>query len=187
MIGQLTGTVTHQDPSGSVVSVNGVGYLVHVAGPVETGRSVELWVTTVVREDAITLFGFLCRDDQAVFNALRAVSGVGPSIAVQLIRHLGSTGVAAAVTARDTKSLAAVRGVGAKVAERVVSMAKMPELSVTVVPLGDVTLTAIDTLVSLGFDHTQARAAVDKVGDLTLTEGSDPVAALVTAALGGGR
>ena len=195
MIGHISGSVVHHDTAGTVVSCGGVGYLVHSTTTPVVGDQLTLWVSTVVREDAITLYGFPTRDDQSVFTALRAVSGIGPAIALGLVRDLGAHRIADAVKRQDVKALSSVRGVGAKAAERIVSMVKLPDIAEAPSEdtLPDFVRIAVDTLVTLGIDATEARASVQRAhesGRVSYPQGdqdgnhSDPVAELVTLALG---
>jgi len=123
VIAHLRGTAL----SKNVVDVGGVGYLVHCPAPLVAGEIVELHVHTQVREDAITLYGFAGEDDKRVFEALVKVSGVGPTSALALLSGLGAAGVVDAVQRRDTKTLSSVKGIGGKVAEKIVTLAKLPE------------------------------------------------------------
>jgi Holliday junction DNA helicase RuvA len=164
------------------VDVGGVGYLVHTPAPLAAGEEVELVVYTQVREDAITLYGFLTEEDLSVFEALIKVTGVGPMMALNILAQLGATSVAAAIAARDTKTLTSVRGVGGKVAEKIVTLAKMPDIAV-----GDPrTAELVGALTDLGFErgraHDAARIALEKHPDET--EESVLIAEAVRAASG---
>lgn len=188
MIGHLSGKLIAVTPSGSVVSAGGVGYLVNVSADTPVGADLELWISTIVREDAITLYGFNTLDDQLVFNSLRSVTGVGPAQSMALLRGLGGHGVRSAVLSSDAKALSAVKGVGPKVAERIVSMVRLAPpaadaLPVTVVLTGHAL--AVQALTSLGFSEAVAKDAVsDALATQQFSSSDDDVAQLVTAALG---
>ena len=85
MIAMLRGVIAQKDDGTAIVDVNGVGYLVQLPASVvaELGEGEEslLHISTAVREDAITLFGFLSPEDRATFEMLREVNGVGPRTA----------------------------------------------------------------------------------------------------------
>jgi Holliday junction DNA helicase RuvA len=127
LIGRLTGKIVEDSADGAVViDVHGVGYEVIVPlGTVgriaadDTG-SVTLYVHTHVREDAFLLYGFVSRDDRAVFRQLIAVSSIGPKIALSILGALSIGDLAAAVAGGETVKLTRVPGVGKKTAERIV-------------------------------------------------------------------
>ena len=123
MIGYLEGVVR----KGVVVTSGGVGYVVRSVVPLPEGTSVQLYVTTVVRDGAIDLYGFADEDTQGVFGRLTKVSGVGPSMALSMLRDLGTAGVVAAVVGGDPKALTKAAGVGPKAAAAVVSLARLPK------------------------------------------------------------
>lgn len=122
MIAMLRGTVADRGLDRVVLDVGGVGYLVHgpasalAALPAE--GTVVLHVTTVVREDAITLYGFpslLARDS---FEVLREVNGVGPKLALAVLSSLSPGALAVAVEKDDLATLVRVPGIGKKTASR---------------------------------------------------------------------
>lgn len=122
MIASLRGTVASREADSLVLEVGGVGYLVH--GPASVISSlpgdapVLLHVRTVVREDAITLYGFLDPGSRRLFDALREVSGVGPKHALALLSALSPGALVQAVERGDEAALARAHGVGRKLAAR---------------------------------------------------------------------
>jgi Holliday junction DNA helicase RuvA len=125
MIGRLTGRVVAQEMDGGVVlDVAGVGYELAVplgtlgrARTDDTGR-ISLWVHTHVREDALSLFGFVDDTERAAFRALLGVSNVGPKIAIAVLGALPAADLARAVARRDLAAMKGIPGVGKKIAER---------------------------------------------------------------------
>jgi Holliday junction DNA helicase RuvA len=172
MIGYLAGTAKVIQ-STVLVLCNGVGYRVNTPSNLVDGAPVSLHVTTVVREDAITLYGFLTNVEQDLFDALRSVSGVGPTSALALLRDLGFNEIIRAVNLKDYRMLTKARGVGAKVAERIVSMVKLP-IGFADIPAFDAPadLDAITVLETLGFERGQARIAVASARELGASETS---------------
>lgn len=125
MIGWLRGIVREREPAGVILDAGGVGWLVRV--PMSTflvlppvGDVAELRVSTHVREDAITLFGFATSGEQALFDQLNSVSGVGPRMALAALSTLGAEGLAQSIVEGDARRLSAVPGIGKKTAERIV-------------------------------------------------------------------
>ena len=100
MIGYLKGMAAGT----KIVNVNGVGYLVHAPFVLIAGQEVELYISTQVREDSITLYGFLTEADKAVFDELLKVSGVGPQSALNLIKQLTGPGIVNAIVSKSTKT-----------------------------------------------------------------------------------
>lgn len=122
MIALLRGAVAERGPDRVILDVRGVGYLVHMPSPAVQALSddgdVTLHVTTVVREDAITLFGFPSAAARDTFETLREVNGVGPRMALSILSTLDPTTLATAVEQDQVPVLVKVPGVGKKTASR---------------------------------------------------------------------
>lgn len=178
MIAYLRGTARTKN----IVDVDGVGYLVHCAVPLTAGTDVELHVHTQVREDAITLYGFATDDEKRVFEALVKVTGVGPTSALLLLSGLGAGGVVAAVQRRDIKTLSSVKGIGAKVAEKIVTLIKLPE------DIGgedgeNQNEEIVNLLQSLGYDRSTSVNAARKAVETSATHGGLDEAQLLAQAI----
>ncbi len=124
MIATITGEVTHNSGTHLVISVGGVGILVHVTAPVAitfpVGKIASLITTLIVREDALTLYGFATREDKETFELLQTVSGIGPRVAAALLSFYSSDDIAHAITTGEVSLLEKVPGIGKKVAQRMV-------------------------------------------------------------------
>ncbi len=125
MISRLRGQLVEKDAEGAVLDVGGVGYRVSTsAGTMSSlppvGEECVLHTRMVVREDAMLLFGFATRDERASFDALTAVSKVGPKLALSVLSTLSPAEVSEAVARGDVVKLASVPGLGKKTAERLV-------------------------------------------------------------------
>lgn len=125
MIAHLRGTLLEKRPNAVIVDVHGVGY--DVAIPVsafsslpEKGQPVELHIYTHVREDAISLFGFLTPADKSLFEKLIAVSGIGPKLAITTLSGLTAPDLVNAIRTGAVEQLVRIPGVGKKTAERMV-------------------------------------------------------------------
>lgn len=182
MIGYLQGMVR-----GKVLMTSaGVGYVVHTAEELPQGEEVSLHVTTIVREDSITLYGFLEELSQEVFSMLTKVSGVGPQLALALLHDVGAAGVVKAVLANDTTTLVKARGLGKKRAETLILALKdMPSgildaINEDVPGLPGSFEQLVDTLENLGYDRSKAQEAVQAAHD---THPHDDESALLGAAL----
>jgi Holliday junction DNA helicase RuvA len=122
MIAMLTGSLVDQHANRGILDVNGVGYEVFA-----TATTLAEWaqvdevvahVSTQVREDSITLYGFQDGAERAAFLALLTVNGVGPKVALAALDALGTDGLASAVATDDVRALCRIPGVGKKTAQR---------------------------------------------------------------------
>ncbi|MBP6186241.1 MAG: Holliday junction branch migration protein RuvA [Rhodoluna sp.] len=121
MIASLTGSVQAKSSNSLVLDVSGVGYLVWVPtqllSEVSEGSQLTMHTALIVREDAFVLFGFSDREQLALFDLLRSVSGVGPKIALAILSTLTPADIANAVASEDSKAFERVSGVGLKTAK----------------------------------------------------------------------
>ena len=125
MISFLEGEVAERAGGRIVISVGGVGYEVQVpastlAALPPVGRTARIHTRMVVRDDAMTLFGFGSADERELFDLLVTVNGVGPKVALSFLSVLNPGAFRRAVSAGDVAALTVVPGVGKKVAQRVV-------------------------------------------------------------------
>ncbi len=123
MIAQLRGRVAHRTATDVVVDVQGVGYLVHVPAGERVppqGQTVELHTSLQVREESMTLYGFLERGSLTLFELLLTSSGVGPKLALAALGTHRPDVLRTAIASGDLATLTAIPGVGKKVAERLV-------------------------------------------------------------------
>ncbi len=181
MIATLTGKILFKSLDRAVVDVAGVGYEVilstdGVARVPEKGEDVFLYIHTNVREDAITLFGFLEEQEKELFLILKTVSGIGPKLALAMLSGLRVGEVCQAITAGDFKKLTMLPGVGKKTAERIcVDLKdKVAHLSFGSVPVqigspgmmprqGSVAADALSALMNLGYADGVAKGALGTV------------------------
>lgn len=165
MIAFLDGEVVDKGAARVVIAVDGVGYELAVPSSVLTalpaaGETARVHTRMVVREDAITLFGFATTDERELFDRLIGVTGVGPKVALAFLSALKPDAIRRAVVSGDAAALTVVPGVGKKVAQRVVldlrdALGGEAELTVEG-PLADVR----DALVALGLTPVEASEAM---------------------------
>ena len=174
MIAQLRGTLEDKRPNQVLVDVGGVGYLVHV--PLSTfyalgdlHSNVTLLIHTQVREDAISLYGFLSSREKHLFELLISASGVGPVLALKILSGMSVDDLVPAVRNGDLARLTRIPGVGRKTAERMVVELRY-KLAAMETP-GDArqpitTAGAADDVVSallnLGYEQRTAEQAVER-------------------------
>ena len=124
MISHLNGMVSAIAPEGAVIEVGGVGLLVQCTpGTLATlrpGERARVATSLVVREDALTLFGFAADDERDVFELLQTASGVGPRLALAMLAVFTPDALRRAVAAEDVTALTRVPGIGRKGAQRIV-------------------------------------------------------------------
>jgi Holliday junction DNA helicase RuvA len=179
MIGKLRGIVDSYGADYIILDVGGVGYQVHcsprtLAALPATGEAATLSIETYVREDQIKLFGFTSDLEREWFRLLQTVQGVGAKVALSVLGTLKVGDLAAAVAMRDKAAISRSPGVGAKVAERIVTELKdkapaYANLDPAAVHLaGSVddkrapkpVMDAVSALVNLGYGQPQAAAAI---------------------------
>lgn len=133
MIALLRGVVVSSGSDHLVVDVRGVGYKVHVPGPMlgapTTPDERTLHISTIVREDAFLLYGFDTIEQRDTFEVLRGVNKIGPKVALAVLSTLGPRELVRAVAVDDLTALSRVPGVGRKTASRMVLelKGKLPE------------------------------------------------------------
>lgn len=124
MISSLHGIVLHTASDQVVIEVGGVGFSVFVPADVahtaSVGERVLLHTSLIVREDALTLYGFADRSELEIFGLLISVTGVGPKSALGVLSHLTVDQIAEAVTAEDDAPFRRVSGIGPKTAKLIV-------------------------------------------------------------------
>jgi holliday junction DNA helicase RuvA len=163
MIAFLHGRVLEKQPNRIIVDVGGVGY--DVAVPLSTfygvgdpGTEVSLRVHTHVREDALTLFGFLTPLELALFERLIAVSGIGPKLALAVLSGIEPRDLVAAVQRGDIARLTAIPGVGKKTAERLL-LELRDKLDLPTVregaPAGEASSDIGNALLALGYNERE--------------------------------
>ncbi len=184
MIAFLKGEVADMTEGSIILDVNGVGYEALVPGQLLSmlegiGQSLKLYTHMQVREDTVTLFGFLTRDDLQMFRMLISVNGVGPRAGLSILSALGADDLRFAVLADDAKRISKTPGIGAKTAQKIILELKdkldleeafekklaaagnAPEISAAAGD--DIIQDAVQALVALGYGSTEALKAVRSV------------------------
>lgn len=171
MIGFLDGVVAARDADGCFVDVNGVGYRVAcsattLASIPGDGAKVRLWTHMHVREDALALYGFATEPEQALFEALIGVAGVGPKVALTMCSAFTPEAFRRALVTDDVASLSSVPGIGKKTAQRILVDLKekldLPDLAL-VGAQPDALAQARSALENLGYSPGEVRAALGEV------------------------
>ena len=198
MIYCLTGKIVKKSMNAVVLSCGGVGYYAQcpasVAGALPgVGKEATIYTVMSVTENDMSLYGFATEQQQACFEMLIAVSGVGPKVGLAILSVMEPDRVALAISAGDHKAFKAASGVGPKLAQRIVLELKdkVAKGFVDGISLEDVagaasgepasqsSAQAIAALVSLGYSQSEAALAISKI-DATL-----PVEEIIKLALRG--
>lgn len=200
MIASVTGHVEHVGLDACVVVAGGLGYRVHTTpatlATVRTGSETTLATSLVVREDAMTLFGFAQAEERDVFELLQTVSGVGPRLALAMLAVHTPEDLRRAVATEDVKAMTMVPGIGQKGARRIIlelgdRLGPATDAPAPVAaPAGGARTDVVTALTGLGWPVKAAESAVDAV--LAADEGAAgaDTAAVLRAALqqlGGNR
>lgn len=197
MYSYIRGILTDQDEETIAVEAAGVGYNIYTTGQTfqalpPIGSEVKIYTYLQVREDAMTLFGFLTKDDLKVFKLLLGVNGIGPKGAIGILSVMTTDDLRFAVLADDAKAIAKAPGVGNKTAQRLIlelkdklSLEEAFEQKLAHTAQSEEAHTtsgmqneAVQALVALGYSSSEALKAVNAV---ELTEQMDTEALLKAA------
>lgn len=181
MIAKLTGRLDFVGRDHVVIDVGGVGYLVRcpartLAALPQAGETVSVSVETLVREDAIDLYGFVDPAERDWFRLLMTVQGVGPKAALSLLSALNPADLAAAIAAEDKTMLTRADGVGPKLATRLAmelkdkvgtmtlgrALASAPVVAGAALGGDAAAADAVSALVNLGYRRPEAAGAVER-------------------------
>ncbi len=190
MYAYMIGKVADVTEDNLVLEVGSIGYNIRVPGSVvpllpPAGQQVKVYTYTSVREDAIQLFGFLSRDDLAMYRLLISVSGIGPKGGLALLSAMSADDVRMAVVSQDAKAIAKAPGIGNKTAQRIILELKdkisvedtfpakeNAALPVQAAGLSEAKAQAVEALAALGYSAADALRAVKAVAqeDMSVEE-----------------
>ena len=189
MIAHLNGKLVEKNPTNLIVECGGVGYFVkislHTFSQLGSDEAIKILTQQIIREDAHLLFGFATQEEKDVFNMLISVSGIGPNTAILMLSSMSPSEIAQAIQTEDVLSIQAIKGIGAKTAQRVIidlkdKMLKVEWSEETNIFASNNTnrFDALNALISLGFDKKNAEKAIDK-----FATGNESVEDLIKGAL----
>jgi Holliday junction DNA helicase RuvA len=182
MISLLSGTVRSIASDRIIVEVGGFGVSVLVnpqtSVQLTMGSQVQLFTSLVVREDSLTLFGFINDESRSLFELVQTVSGIGPKVALSILGALTPEDLARAISQEDIGAIEKVPGIGRKGAQRLILelKGKLTDLSSTQQykghqPAWREQLTS--ALVSLGFSPKESDGAISQVVSTLHSDGVD--------------
>ena len=173
MIHHLKGKLVEKNPTHVIIECAGVGYFVnislHTFSKIPDVENIDLFTHLQVKEDSHTLFGFVEKSEREIFRLLLSVSGIGSSTARTMLSSLSPVQIRDAIANGDVPSIQAIKGIGAKTAQRVILDLRDKILKVYGIDevstysnntKKDEALSAVEVL---GFVRRQAEKAVDKV------------------------
>lgn len=171
MIASVHGVIDRIGEGSVVVRVGGVGMLVavpnSVLGAYSVGDAADLLTHLIVREDSLTLYGFIREEERRVFTLLLGVTGVGPRLALSVVSTLQPEMLASAVQRDEPDIIARVPGIGKKTAAKIVLELKgklMPDgLPAGLAAITSVDADVIEALTTMGFSIVEAQAALQSI------------------------
>ena len=183
MISLLNGTIRAIHSDRVIIEVQGVGYSVLVSGATSAsltlGATATVHTSLIVREDSLTLFGFLDEESKNTFELLQTVSGVGPKVALSILGSLSIEDLARAIAQENVGAIEKVPGIGKKGAQRMILELKGKMTRVGAhsnqmnhQPAWREQLTS--ALVSLGFTPKDSDNAISALVSRLQSDGIDP-------------
>ncbi len=171
MIATLRGEITQIEESAVTVEVGGVGLRVFVPAPVRSrlkvGETALLYTHLVVREDALTLYGFETQADRELFHMLLGVDGVGPKVSLAVLSTLTVETVQRAVLSEESEILSRVPGVGRRTAQKIIlhlhGKIKPEDALAQVAAMSDRDSEVLAALTSLGYSVVEAQTAIQSL------------------------
>ncbi|MFS4466924.1 Holliday junction branch migration protein RuvA [Maribacter sp. 2210JD10-5] len=173
MIHHLKGKLVEKNPTYIIVECGGVGYFVNISlntfSKIPDTELVNIYTHLQVKEDSHTLFGFAEKSEREIFRLLLSVSGIGSSTARTMLSSMSPSQIREAIAHGDVPAIQAIKGIGAKTAQRVILDLKDKVLKVQdmdeVSPTSNNTNKeeALSALEVLGFARRQSERIVDKV------------------------
>jgi Holliday junction DNA helicase RuvA len=171
MISSLHGNIIHKESGSLVIELGGLGLQVFVpaslAEQVRLGDRLLLYTYLVVRQDALTLYGFENPDGREIFTQLLTVNGVGPRVAMSILSALDPHTIRRAVFHEQSDLLSRVPGVGKKTAQKILlqlhDRIKAVEGLAPVAAMSEVDAEILEALTGLGYSVVEAQAAIQHI------------------------
>lgn len=193
MIGYLKGQVIDISADSATIEAGGVGYEITASlgtlGELSLHSTAELWIHTHVREDALSLFGFLTKSERSLFLSLLKVNGIGPKSAINILSGASFDRLCAMIEGEDVKALSGLPKVGKKTAEQMILTLKGKLVHDETAPAGKTKLAATprhreisSALINLGFRPQDVETVVSGFQkDIELQDGIRQGLAALTA------
>jgi Holliday junction DNA helicase RuvA len=171
MIATLRGEISQIEETALILEVGGVGLRVFVPAPLRTrlkvGEAAFLFIHLVVREDALTLYGFESQAERELYNILLGVDGVGPKVALAVLSTLTVDAIQRAIFADEAEILGRVPGVGKKTAQKMAihlkDKLKPTDALAGVAAMADYDSEVLAALTALGYSVVEAQSAIQSL------------------------
>jgi len=174
MIASILGNIDAIGTDWLVINVNGVGFKISVPTSVLSeggiiGREIKVFTHLHVREDELTLYGFISQEDLRIFETVLSVSGIGPKTALAMLSAMNADQLSVAIASADTAMLTSIPGIGKKTAERLILELKDKVGAIVSITTGgrmaQENADVIGALSSLGYSVAEATRAVGALPD----------------------
>ena len=187
MIDYIKGEIAYKDSDMLVIESGNIGFQLHCSTSTlqsagKQGDEAKVFVQMIVREDSMTLYGFMAKQEREMFNKITGVSGIGAKIALNVLSAMTAAQLAIALVTEDISSITKIKGIGAKTAKRLILELKEKvdndELSSSFAGAsgsaeasGSIEGEAIAALMALGFSSMEASKAISSAeGSYTTVE-----------------
>lgn len=168
MYAYLKGTLAEVNSQSIALDVQGIGFLIHVPAPhlsrfPSIGNELKLFISSIIRENAHALYGFLTKEEKELFELLISISGIGPKSALSILSHVDYQTLQEAVFTGNARKLTEIPGIGKKTADRLILelKGKLPSVSSFSLPASHEKEAAL-ALINLGYTQKMAEIAVTK-------------------------
>lgn len=174
MLEYIKGDITELTPTYAIVDNHGIGYFINISlytfTALQNNQKATLYIYEAIREDAHVLFGFSEKSEREMFLLLISVSGVGPNSARMILSSLSPTELQTAIATSNVNSLKAVKGIGAKTAQRIIvdlkDKIKAPSdtlLDIQIPANSEIFDEALAALIMLGFSQQASQKVLKKL------------------------
>ncbi len=169
----IRGIIIECNPASVVVEAGGIGYFINISlntyTKIHTQKEVQVFLHQVVREDAHILYGFADKSERSLFRNLISVNGVGSSTAIMMLSSLSPDEIISAISTENVVVLKAIKGIGAKTAQRIIidlkdKLGKLHETDqILVSPNNTIRNESLSALVMLGFGKRDAEKIIAQI------------------------
>jgi holliday junction DNA helicase RuvA len=175
MYGYLSGKITYKSPTYVYVDVQGVGYHVNISlntySKLEDKSEVKLYTTLQVKEDDLSLYGFITDLERQLFNLLISVSGVGANTARVILSYMNEEDLMRIIANGDAVSISKVKGIGPKTAqkividlrEKVIKLSGSEKVDTTMSSGNNLREDALSAMLALGFAKANVEKTINQV------------------------
>ena len=175
MIAYIKGKLVQKDPTHVIIECNGIGYQIQISlntyGEIKDREDICLQTVQIIREDAHLLYGFGSQNEKFMFQQLISVNGIGPGTAIMALSSLPPEELRSAIIAESVSTLQAIKGIGAKTAQRLILELKdklRKDQSDVInlpgsAPHNSIRSEALSALVTLGISRVAAEKTIDSI------------------------